>query len=75
MGGDRKPLHPIGKYTHMFSPQVKMGVVGPEPENIQGLSDDFLLAHVLNLSTHFQYKLYLDQVVYVCLFSLQVKMN
>ena len=52
-----------------------MGVVGPEPENIQGLSDDFLLAHVLNLSTHFQYKLYLDQVVYVCLFSLQVKMN
>ena len=52
-----------------------MGVVGPEPENIQGLSDDFLLAHVLNLSTHFQYKLYLDQVVYLCLFSLQVKMN
>ena len=52
-----------------------MAVVGPEPENIQGLSDDFLLAHVLNLSTHFQYKLYLDQVVYVCLFSLQVKMN
>ena len=47
-----------------------MGVVGPEPENIQGLSDDFLLAHVLNLSIHFQYK-----VVYVCIFSLQVNMN
>ena len=55
-----------------------MGVVGSEPENIiQSLPDDFLLARVLNLLTHFQYKLYLDQVVYfqACIFSLQVKMN